>query len=391
MIRDKGDMLQTLKHFDIYTKVEEDFRVRTSGGATLSIFGWIIIFILTFAELGNYFRVETVEHMSVDTSLGQQLQININITFHALTCAEVHLDAMDVAGDNQLNIEHDMYKQRVSPGGYLIGDPATEIIGEVEKVPELPPDYCGSCYGAETMDKKCCNTCAELKKAYDIKGWSITDILKNATQCLHDKSNPFAAVRKGEGCRVTGVMKVNKVSGNFHMALGDSIVRDGRHIHQFIPSEAPGFNVSHTIHSISFGRPFPTMPDNPLDSVVRIVDEKVGTGLFQYFIHVIPTTFIGGDGDTHKILTNQYTFTERFRPLALPTVAGSAPIMQAAVLPGIFFVYELSPFVVEVKRVQMPFLHLLTKLLAIVGGAFSILGVIDAVIFRIQKMTTKKL
>lgn len=78
----------------------------------------------------------------------------------------------------------------------------------------------------------------------------------------------------GEGCHLKGFMLVNKVgwrvkgnccvclpvpilrrpacactraqvAGNFHIAFGDSIVKDGRHIHQFIPSEAPFFNVSH--------------------------------------------------------------------------------------------------------------------------------------------------
>jgi len=43
------------------------------------------------------------------------------------------MDVMDVAGDNQLNIEHNMFKQRVSLGGNLIGHPSVEIIGEVSK------------------------------------------------------------------------------------------------------------------------------------------------------------------------------------------------------------------------------------------------------------------
>ncbi|KAJ1406119.1 hypothetical protein B484DRAFT_211832 [Ochromonadaceae sp. CCMP2298] len=61
-------------------------------------------------------------------------------------------------------------------------------------------------------------------------------------------------------------MLVNKVAGNFHIAHGESIVRDGRHIHQFNPALAPRFNVSHTIHSVSFGDPYPSMPANPLDT-----------------------------------------------------------------------------------------------------------------------------
>ncbi len=38
---------------------------------------------------------------------------------------------MDVAGDNQLNVEHEMIKQRRSPTGVAIGKAGYEIIGEV--------------------------------------------------------------------------------------------------------------------------------------------------------------------------------------------------------------------------------------------------------------------
>jgi hypothetical protein len=89
--------------------------------------------------------------------------------------------------------------------------------------------------------------------------------LRNATQCLADASNPFATVKSGEGCRIEGSMTVNKVAGNFHMTMGESIVRDGAHIHQFLPNEAPSFNVSHTIHSLSFGKTYPDMLPNPMD------------------------------------------------------------------------------------------------------------------------------
>ena len=68
-------------------------------------------------------------------------------------------------------------------------------------------------------------------------------------------------------------MKVNKVAGNFHVAHGDSIVRDGRHIHMFNPADAPSYNISHTIHRVSFGSPYPFMPRDPLDGgkIIRLV------------------------------------------------------------------------------------------------------------------------
>ena len=93
-----------LKNFDIYTKVDENYRVQTSWGAirmrmiifysfftniVVSIAGWVVIAILVMSELGRYATVQEKEHMIVDTTLGQPLVININVTFHALTCADV--------------------------------------------------------------------------------------------------------------------------------------------------------------------------------------------------------------------------------------------------------------------------------------------------------------
>lgn len=133
----------------------------------MSLVGWLVIIILLTAEINNYLTPRFKEHMVVDTSLGQLLRVNINITFHALTCndvtmmliqltccsiaAQAHLDAMDVAGDNQLNVEHEMIKQRLSKHGVPIGKAGVEIIGEGPlPVTVIPPDYCGPCYGAET-------------------------------------------------------------------------------------------------------------------------------------------------------------------------------------------------------------------------------------------------
>lgn len=113
---------------------------------------------------------------------------------------------------------------------------------------------------------RCCNTCDELIKAYQEKQWSIVGVMRNSTQCQHARAAHFAAVNPGEGCTISGMMKVNKVAGNFHIAHGESVVRDSRHIHHFNPETAPSFNVSHTIHSLSFGDAYPSMPANPLDS-----------------------------------------------------------------------------------------------------------------------------
>jgi len=398
----------TLQTFDLYQKVEEDFKMKTAGGGYLSLVGWIIVFIMVVGQTYTFLTPRFHEHMVVDTTLGESLPINVDITFHALTCAEAHLDAMDVAGDNQLNMENTMFKQRLSITGEVIGEMTKTAVNADAKVeakepkdgpgPAAPgvPEKCLSCYGAESPTRKCCNTCQELKDAYVATGWSTTEIMKTSVQCLAEPSNPFANVKKGEGCRVWGQLKVNKVSGNIHIAHGESIVRDGRHIHQFLPQEAPSYNISHTIHSISFGKKYPSMPKGPLDGMVKIIDPVVGTGLFQYFIKIIPTIYSDEFKWRGKTFTNQYTMTERFRPLLLPEFPrfpdGTPDFLsgqrqhQQAILPGIFFVYDLSPFLVEVVRSRTPFLHYFTKVCATVGGVFAVMGMVDKAWFGIQNL-----
>ena len=44
-----------------------------------------------------------------------------------------------------------------------------------------------------------------------------------------------------------GVLEVNKVSGNFHIAVGHAENRDSRHVHSFSPGEVFRFNTTHHI------------------------------------------------------------------------------------------------------------------------------------------------
>ena len=72
---------------------------------------------------------------------------------------------------------------------------------------------------------------------------------------------------------IWGVLEVNKVSGNFHIAAGHAQNRDSRHVHSFSPSQIFSFNATHHIerqlfprwkHRLSFGDSIPGTT-NPLD------------------------------------------------------------------------------------------------------------------------------
>ena len=169
----------------------------------------------------------------------------------------------------------------------------------------------------------------------------------------------------------------------------------------------------------------------PLNGVRKMVEKKHGTtGLFQYFIKVVPTTVVttttttGGEKKpkqktletTTKKETNGYFFTERFRPLMLEYynddhfdteadnlynstdpnavvpagAAGSAShsnhehhdIKKNSILPGVFFIYEIYPFSVQISSVQVPWTHLLIRIMATIGGVLTIVKWADFTFFE---------
>lgn len=85
---------------------------------------------------------------------------------------------------------------------------------------------CGSCYGAENSLMKCCNTCDQVREAYRLKGWALTNP-EGIEQCKAE----VGELKKifDEGCQIYGFMEVNRVSGSFHIAPGKSFSLN--HVH----------------------------------------------------------------------------------------------------------------------------------------------------------------
>ena len=179
----------------------------------------------------------------------------------------------------QLNLDDSWVKRRLTKTGLVMlqGEGIKEIANESDEESDapkqkLPADYCGDCYGAGDTPTSCCNTCVELISSYTRKGWSTKEVSVTSEQCKREGLQGTTLEHltiQGEGCNLSGSMLVNKVAGNFHIAMGNAVVKDGRHIHQFLPADAPNFNSTHIIHELSFGPPVPGV-ESPLDGRVRV-------------------------------------------------------------------------------------------------------------------------
>ncbi|GLT54876.1 hypothetical protein SLA2020_280380 [Shorea laevis] len=102
--------------------------------------------------------------------------------------------------------------------------------------------------------------------------------------------------------------------------------------------------------------------------------------MYQYFIKVVPTVYTDVSG--HTIQSNQFSVTEHYR---------NSELGHLHSLPGVFFFYDLSPIKVTFTVEHISFLHFLTNMCAIVGGVFTVSGILDSFIYHGQKAIKKKM
>lgn len=237
---------------------------------------------------------------------------------------------------------------------------------------------CGSCYGAAPAGS-CCNTCDDVREAYRKKGWGLT-ITKAIVQCHSEGFLSNMKTQADEGCRIHGYLDVDKSAGHVHFAPGRSFQHAHLIVHDLFSFTVQEFNVSHVINDLSFGEKFPDM-QNPLAGVVRAVGKEGESGMFQYYTKIVPTDYQRG-ADGPVLETNQYSVTEHFQRVNM---------RSGRQLPGVYIYYDLSPLRVRfVDGDNGGFSHFLTNVCAIVGGVFTVMGMVDLGLHNFVKKALQK-
>ncbi|KAK3755752.1 hypothetical protein QZH41_019988 [Actinostola sp. cb2023] len=548
------DLLSALRRFDAYPKTLEDFRIKTFGGAIVTFISGVIMFLLFVSELNYYLSTEVTPELFVDTTRGEKLKINVDISFSSLPCVYLSIDAMDVSGEQQvivnlirvmmasqcsssdndgcdysdmnndsdvvvvavvmmvlmevvvammlmevvvmmvlmevvvammlmevvvammlmevvvammlmevvvammlmevvvvmmvlmevvvammlmevvvammlmevvvammlmevvvammlmevvvmvvlmevvIDVASHMMKKRLHLDGTPIDEKAEkEDLGdkshEAKELLKLDPDRCESCYGAESLEKKCCNTCEDVRESYRRKGWALSSI-DDVKQCVREGWKDKLQEQKNEGCQVYGYLEVNKVAGNFHFAPGKSFQQHHIHVsilklksggnvismnmHDLQPFGQTQFNITHHINHLSFGYDYPGK-EYPLDNSFIVSDEP--GSMYQYFVKIVPTTYrkLGGE----ILHTHQFSVTKHKRMIRQRTGEHG--------LPGVFVLYEFSPMMVQYTESRRSFMHFLTGVCAIIGGIFTVAGLVDSMIYHSSRAIQKKI
>ncbi|KAJ6700250.1 ENDOPLASMIC RETICULUM-GOLGI INTERMEDIATE COMPARTMENT PROTEIN [Salix purpurea] len=341
-------MKQAIKKLDAFPRAEEHLLQKTQSGALVSIIGLVTMATLFYHELSYYLTPYTVHQMSVDLKRGETLPIHVNITFPSLPCDVLSVDAIDMSGKHEVDLDTNIWKLRLNSYGHITG---TEYLSDlVEKEHE-----------AHNHDH-------DKDHHDDSHAKQHTHGFDDAAETMVKKVKQ--ALANGEGCRVYGVLDVQRVAGNFHISVhGLNIF-----VAQMIFDGAKHVNVSHIIHDLSFGPKYLGM-HNPLDGTARILHETSGT--FKYYIKVVPTEY--RDISKEVLSTNQFSVTEYFSPMT----------DFDRTWPAVYFLYDLSPITVTIKEERRGFLHFITRLCAVLGGTFALTGMLDRWMCRLLEALTK--
>jgi len=320
------------KALDVYRKLPSDFVQPTYSGAMLSIISSIIMVFLFVSELRAYTEIKLGSEMYIDVNRGgDKLNININLDMVRLPCSLLSLDVQDAMGSHMLNIRGHLKKMPIDKDGKQIG---TQYYQDFEK-----PSADNHGHGGG------------------------------------EESQPDYETVKGEllnqqGCRLSGYVEVNKVPGNFHIsshAYGPTIQQlAGQRLFD-------KYDLSHRIKHISFGpigdieeikSTFNTGELSPLDGTEKMTPEKK---VYEYYTKIVPTTYLDMKGKEYYV--NQFT-------------SNSNEVVAQMSLPTIFFRFEFSPVTVKYWQYKENFLHFLIQICAIIGGIFSVTGIIDALVHK---------
>lgn len=360
---------RALQQLDAYPKVNEDYALTSNTGGVVTIVCAVICLILFISEVSWHRTTSTTSTLSVDNQPlisedggTEKMKIYLDITFPKVACSLISLDTTDVSGERHMDI-HDghILKRRLDKHG----DPVdTHVKEKVNKFKDL--NDTDSEEEEEEEEEKTNLPAMPLGGPLGMLGlFGGRGNMMNlfASQFPEGIETAFKN-EKQEGCEVMGYLEVNRVAGQFHISPGKSLQLGGMTIQLAVQSA--NLNMTHHIKRLAFGESFPGAV-NPLDETLRQLQHGA---VHQYFLKVVPTTFLPVNGGAMS--TNQFSVTESTKLAQDGQMSGGKPA-------GIYFSYELSPLRVNYKETRSTFTEFLTSVCAIIGGTFTISGILHSI------------
>jgi len=347
-----------MRKFDLFPKVSDDsFTVRTKSGGiiTLITFAFMIFIVLVESKSVVFSEIKQEAALIQNQGYDKPMKIFFNITV-AYPCHLLHVRVQDVTGNHQLSFSKTITRQRLDT--HL--EPLEAPISDND--PKSIFSSCGDCRGGNYT--KCCLTCFDVAASYKLQGKLVPN-LSGVTQCEREKK----VISEGETCRITADLVTTFSKGEVLISAGGEIPMPVHFKHD-LTFFGDNVNLSHWIHTLRYGPSFKGL-NNPLDNS-RWLQRARGFSFYRYTTSIVPTlSYTEG----RPIESNQYS------------ASFSEKQIQKAVSkhhPGIAFVFDTAPIVVKMYSVKQSLGTYLTGICAILGGGFTVGGLIDSFLFKVN-------
>ncbi|KAI5641683.1 hypothetical protein M9H77_00088 [Catharanthus roseus] len=464
-----------IKSVDFYRKIPRDLTEASLSGAGLSIIAAFCMILLFGMELNDYLTVNTSTSIVVDNSSdGDFLRIDFNISFPALSCEFASVDVGDVLGTNRLNITKTVRKYPIDSNLRPIGSefqsgPLSSSIkhdyeddeeyaeGSVslsehnfDRIVHAHPilvvnfyaPWCGwskllkpswekaakimkerydpEMDGRILLGKVDCTQEHELCRRHHIQGYPSIRIFRKGSDVRDDHGHhdhesyygdrdtdslvktmetlvssisrePQRLALDGKvedekrpapssgGCRVEGFVLVKKVPGNLVISARSAS-------HSFDTSK---MNMSHVISHFSFGKKITPREKNDIKRLLpwllRSHDKLDGLSYIsnpsdsdanvtvEHYLQVVKT----------EVITRSYKLVEDYEYTA------HSSLVHSYDLPVAKFHFEPSPMQVLITENTKSFSHFITNVCAIIGGVFTVAGILDSILHNTMRIVKK--
>ncbi|GAV61123.1 COPIIcoated_ERV domain-containing protein [Cephalotus follicularis] len=183
------------------------------------------------------------------------------------------------------------------------------------------------------------------------------------------------------GCRIEGYLRVKKVPGNLIISA-----RSGTH-----SFDASQMNLSHVISQLSFGTrinprvmsdvkrliPYLGGSHDRLNDREFINHDDVGANVtIEHYLQIVKTEVITRRSSHEHKLIEEYEYTTHIS------------LVQSLDIPVAKFHFELSLMQVLITEIQS-LSHFITNVCAIIGGVFTVAGILDSILHNTIKFIKK--
>jgi len=192
------------------------------------------------------------------------------------------------------------------------------------------------------------------------------------------------------GCQLFGYLMLDRVPGNFHIQARSSS-------HDIAPHMT---NVSHIIHSLSFGDPVvqrqlqqgrqisssnTKLPSDVLNKISPMnenvyVSHQLHEG-FTHYLKVVTTNLPQGMG---------FGYQNRVKRAYQILQNSQLAYYRNDIVPEAKFMYDLSPISVSYRESGRHWYDYLTSLMAIIGGTFTVVGMLEGSIRAVSSGRRRK-